>query len=185
IFDPFVLSLAPFTYVGTVKSTSQTEAINYQKITSSFPNVTTVRLKEVLENVRVLLLQIKGAIDVMASITIVSGILVLSGAIAAGHKGRVYDSAVLKIVGATRLDILKAYIFEFIILGVATGAVAIILGSIAAYGIVVGIMELQWTFSFQIPLLTIVAAIILTMSIGMFSIYKAMSVRPAQVLRGV
>lgn len=185
IFDPFVLSLAPFTYVGTVKSTNQTEAINYQKITSSFPNVTTVRLKEVLENVRVLLLQIKGAIDVMASITIVSGILVLSGAIAAGHKGRVYDSAVLKIVGATRLDILKAYIFEFIILGVATGAVAIILGSIAAYGIVVGIMELQWTFSFQIPLLTIVAAIILTMSIGMFSIYKAMSVRPAQVLRGV
>jgi hypothetical protein len=37
----------------------------------------------------------------------------------------------------------------------------------------------------ELPLLTIVAAIILTMSIGMFSIYKAMSVRPAQVLRGV
>ena len=185
IFDPYVLSLAPFTYVGTVKSTNQTEAVNYQKITSSFPNVTTVRLKEVLENVRVLLLQIKGAIDVLASITIVSGILVLSGAIAAGHKGRVYDSAVLKIVGATRLDILKAYVFEFIILGVATGVVAIILGTIAAYGIVVGIMELQWTFSLQIPLYTILSAIILTMSIGMFSIYKAMSVRPAEVLRGV
>lgn len=185
MFDPYVLASAPFTYVGTVKSTAATEAVNYQTITSTFPNVTTVRLKEVLENVQVLLLQIKGAIDVMASITIVSGILVLSGAIAAGHKGRIYDSAVLKVVGATRMDILKAYIFEFIILGVATGVVAIILGTIAAYGIVVGIMELEWTFSLQIPLLTVVAAIIITMSIGMFSIYKAMSVRPAQVLRGI
>lgn len=185
MFDPYVLSGAPFTYVGTVKSTEPNEAVNYQSITRTFPNVTTVRLKEVLENVQLLLLQIKGAIDVMASITIVSGILVLSGAIAAGHKGRIYDSAVLKVVGATRMDILKAYIFEFIILGVATGVVAIVLGSIAAYGIVVGIMELEWTFSLQIPLLTVCAAILITMSIGMFSIWKAMSVRPAQVLRGI
>lgn len=185
MFDPFMLSDAPFTYVGTLKSTAMRELANYQEITRNYPNVTTVRLKEVLENVEVLLLQIKGAIDVMASITIVSGVLVLSGAIAAGHKGRIYDSAVLKVVGATRMDILKAYIFEFIILGVATGFVAIILGTIAAYGIVVGIMEMQWTFSLQIPLLTVFASIIITMSIGMFSIYKAMSVRPAQVLRGI
>ncbi len=184
MFDPNVLSGAPFTYVGTIKSTDDQEAANYQAITRTYPNVTTVRLKEVLENVQVLLEQIRGAIDVMASITIVAGVLVLSGAIAAGHKGRIYDSAVLKVVGATRKDILKAYVFEFIILGVATGIVAIILGSVAAYGIVVGIMEMQWTFSLDIPLLTVIAAIFITMSIGMFSIYKAMSVRPAQVLRG-
>lgn len=185
MFDPNMLSDAPYTYVGTLKSTPEREAANYQAITRNYPNVTTVRLKEVLENVQVLLLQIKGAIDVMASITIVAGILVLSGAIAAGHKGRVYDSAVLKVVGATRMDILKAYIFEFIILGVATGFVAILLGTVAAYGIVVGIMELEWTFSLQIPLITVFAAIVMTMSIGMFSIWKAMSVRPAQVLRGI
>jgi putative ABC transport system permease protein len=185
MFDPNMLSDAPYTYVGTLKSTPELETINYQAITRTYPNVTTVRLKEVLENVQFLLLQIKGAIDVMASITIVSGILVLSGAIAAGHKGRVYDSAVLKVVGATRMDILKAYIFEFVILGVATGVVAILLGTVAAYGIVVGIMELEWTFSLQIPLITVVAANFITMSIGMFSIWKAMSVRPVQVLRGI
>ena len=67
----------------------------------------------------------------------------------------------------------------------ATGVVAILLGTVAAYGIVVGIMELEWTFSLQIPLITVVAAIFMTMSIGMFSIWKAMSVRPAQVLRGI
>lgn len=185
MFDPYVLSGAPFTYVGTIKSTDEHEANNYRTITRTYPNVTTVRLKEVLENVQILLEQIKGAIDVMASITIVAGILVLSGAIAAGHKGRIYDSAVLKVVGATRMDILKAYIFEFVILGIATGIVAILLGSVAAYGITVGIMQMQWAFSMNIPLLTVVSAIIITMSIGMFSIYKAMSVRPAQVLRGV
>ena len=185
MFDPNMLSDAPYTYVGTLKSTPELETTNYQAITRTYPNVTTVRLKEVLENVQFLLLQIKGAIDVMASITIVSGILVLSGAIAAGHKGRVYDSAVLKVVGATRMDILKAYIFEFVILGVATGVVAILLGTVAAYGIVVGIMELEWTFSLQIPLITVVAANFITMSIGMFSIWKAMSVRPVQVLRGI
>ncbi len=183
MFDPNLLSEAPFTYVGTLKTSAETEASTYQAITRNFPNVTTVRLKEVLDNVQVLLLEIKAAIDVMASITIIAGVLVLSGAIAAGHKGRLYDSAVLKVVGATRMDILKAYIFEFIILGIATGLVAIVLGSIAAYGIVVGLMEMQWSFALNIPVLTVSGSILLTMAIGMFSIWKAMSVRPAQVLR--
>ena len=44
------------------------------------------------------------------------------------------------------MDIIKAYVFEFIILGVATGFVAIILGTVASYGIIVGIMEMDWTF---------------------------------------
>ena len=59
--------------------------------------------------------KIATAIDFMAAITIMSGILVLAGAISAGHRTRIYDAAVLKIVGATRLDILKAYIIEFIL----------------------------------------------------------------------
>ncbi len=140
-------------------------------------------MKEVLEKARTLLGKISGAIDVMAAITIISGVLVLAGAIAAGHKSRIYDAAVLKVVGATRWDILKAYVIEFILLGILTGAVAILLGSLAAYVVITRVMEMPWQLPFDIPLVTVSGSILVTLVFGMVSIWLAMSVRPTHILR--
>ncbi len=181
--DPNTLKDAPFTYVATAKTRPTQEAAIYRELYQKFPGASIVRMKEVLENALTLLGKISGAIDVMAAITIISGVLVLAGAIAAGHKSRIYDAAVLKVVGATRWDILKAYVIEFILLGILTGAVAILLGSLAAYVVITRVMEMPWQLPFDIPLITVSGSILATLVLGMVSIWLAMSVRPTHILR--
>ncbi|MBL4802751.1 MAG: FtsX-like permease family protein [Emcibacter sp.] len=181
--DPNSLKDAPYTYVATAKTSAKYEAVIYRELYQNFPGISVVRMKEVLDNALALLGKISNAIDVMAAITIISGIIVLAGAIAAGHKARIYDAAVLKVVGATRQDILKTYVIEFILLGLLTGVVAIALGTFAAYLVITNLMEMSWELPFRIPIATVTGSITVTLIFGMVSIWLAMSVRPAQILR--
>ena len=181
--DPNSLKNAPYTYVATAKTTPDTEAVIYRELYQKFPGISIVRMKEILENALGLLSKISNAIDVMAAITILSGVLVLAGAIAAGHRARIYDAAVLKVVGATRKDILKTYVIEFILLGLVTGMIAIGLGTLGAYLVISNLMGMSWQLPFHIPLGTVTGSISVTLMFGMVSIWLAMSVRPARILR--
>ncbi len=183
MFDPNSLKGAPFTYVATAKATPSEEDAIYRELTRKFPGVSVIRMKEVLQNANDLLGKISGAIDVMAAITILSGVIVLAGAIAAGHRRRIYDAAVLKVVGATRWDILKAYVIEFILLGALTGTIAIVLGAVSAYCVITYLMEMSWQLPFAIPVTTVAGSAAVTLLFGMASIWLAMSARPSQVLR--
>ncbi|WP_339861271.1 ABC transporter permease [Paremcibacter congregatus] len=183
IVDPNTLANAPFTYVGTAKTVADQEPEIYRELTGRFPSVSLIRTKDVLGSALEIMAKIATAIDFMAAITIMSGILVLAGAISAGHRTRIYDAAVLKIVGATRLDILKAYIIEFILLGLLTGGIAILLGTVAAYSVIVFVMEMTWLLPVYIPVNTVGVSILATLAFGIVSIWLAMSARPAQVLR--
>ena len=58
--------------------------------------------------------------------------LVLGGALAAGHRHRVYDAVILKTLGATRRRLLAAYALEYLLLGVATALFGVAAGSAAA-----------------------------------------------------
>ncbi len=91
----------------------------------------------------------------------------------------------LKVVGATRRDILKAYLLEFLCLGSVTGLIALGLGALAAYGIVSGLMQMSWQFSLTVPVLTITLGILFTLLAGMTSIWLALAIRPARLLRNV
>ena len=83
----------------------------------SYPMVTAVRVKEALEAIATivgnLLLAIRGA----SAITLLSAALVLGGALAAGHRHRVYDAVILKTLGATRARLIGAYTLEYLLLG--------------------------------------------------------------------
>ena len=181
--DPNTLKSAPYTYVATANTLTRDEPTIYKELTKKFPGISVVRMTDMLNNALALLAKISGAIDVMAAITIISGIVVLAGAIASGHKSRIYDAAVLKVVGATRYDILKAYLIEFILLGTLTGVIAIILGSLAAYSVIKFVMEMSWQLPLDIPVSTVSASVLVTLAFGMVSIWLAMSARPAHVLR--
>ncbi len=57
-----------------------------------------------------------------ASVTLVASMLVLAGALAAGHHARVYDAVILKTLGATRPRLVLAYGLEYVILGLTPPA---------------------------------------------------------------
>lgn len=185
IFAPGLLEAAPHTYMATVEADGVVEETTYVRVTDAFPGVTAIRMKEVLTSLNDLLMQIGTAIRITALVSILTGILVLAGAMAAGYSARAYDSVVLKVLGATRSNILKAYVLEYVILGGITGLIALGLGSTAAYFVVVGLFESEWVWP-PLPMVTVLGfAIVLTVVFGLLTTWRVLSLRPYRLLGGL
>ncbi|MFX5937535.1 FtsX-like permease family protein, partial [Acinetobacter baumannii] len=89
-------------------------------VAGQFPSVTTVRVKDALEAVGQLATQIATAIRGASVVTLIASILVLAGALAAGHRARVYDAVILKTLGASRAMLVGTYAMEYAVLGTIT-----------------------------------------------------------------
>ena len=108
--------------------------------------VTAVRVKDALDAVGSLVANLVLAIRGASAITLIVATLVLGGALAAGHRHRIYDAVILKTLGATRLRLLTAYGIEYLVIGVATAVFGVISGSLAAWLIVAELMHLSFVW---------------------------------------
>lgn len=183
MFSPGVIEAAPQTHLATVRASPEATSAVERAVTDRFANITAVRVGDVLETISGFLDGIGAAIRFAAGITILAGMLVLAGAIAAGHSRRVYDSVVLKVLGATRRDILAAYLAEYGLLGLATAAIAGALGTAAAWAVVRHVMHIDWVF---LPWEAAGAAVIstlVTLALGFVGAWRALGRKAAPLLR--
>ena len=102
ILSPGLIDKAPHSFLATVRVDPQDEEPMYRAVTDKFPSVSTVRVKDAIAQVNGLLQQLSEGVRAASLLTILAGLLVLAGAIAAGQRARLYDSTVLKVLGATR-----------------------------------------------------------------------------------
>ena len=183
MFSPGVIENAPQTHLATVRAVDGLDRKIERAVTDQFPNITAIRVKDVLQTVNQFLERVGLAVRMTAAVTIVAGILVLAGAVAAGHSRRVYESVVLKVLGATRRDVVRAFLVEFGILGLATAAVASVLGSIAAWAVITQVMRVEWVFLPSVVAATVVVATLITLGFGMVGTWRAMGHKAAPHLR--
>src|SRR6185437_2446522 len=113
---------------------------------STYPMITTVRVKEALEAFGAIIANLLLAIRGASAITLVAAALVLGGALAAGHRHRVYDAVILKTLGATRARLIGAYAIEYLLLGSATALFGVLSGSLAGWLIVSQLMHLGFSW---------------------------------------
>jgi len=118
-----------------------------------------------------------------ASLTLVASILVLAGALAAGHAGRIYDAVILKTLGATRARLVAAYALEYLILGVATALFACIVGTVAAWAVLTRVMDVPFAPLPEVAIGAAAAALAVTVALGLAGTWRILAQRPAPVLR--
>jgi putative ABC transport system permease protein len=184
IFAPGALDDAPHTYMASMNVKDQADENRaHRTLTDAFPNVTAIRMKDVLETVNRMLSEIGAAVRGTAAIAILAGILVLAGALAAGHRHRVYDSVILKVLGAVRQEILLAYILEYMALGLITGFVALGIGTLSGYLIITSVMGMDYEFLPITMMQTVLGAVGATVFFGLLGTWKALGTKPVEVLR--
>jgi putative ABC transport system permease protein len=155
----------------------------YNKVTDAYPNISTVRVKDAIAQVDTLLQQLAAGIRAASLVTILAGLLVLAGTIAAGARTRLYDATVLKVVGATRLQIALVYIAEYGVLGLATGIIALGAGSLAALIAARQILNISFVFDASAALITVLGGGAATLLFGLLGALTALRARPAARLR--
>lgn len=182
-FAPGTLEGAPATYVSTVVLDESDEEAMQSAIAREFPNVTVVRVREALAAAEDLLGTVSLAVRASAALALIAGILVLSGGIAAARKRHIYDAVVLKVLGASRGRIMKSFLLEYGLLGAITVLIASALGTLAAWSVIVFIMDMPWKFSAGAIASVATLCLTITVAAGFFGTSRALAQKPAQHLR--
>lgn len=187
VFSPNTLRGAPHSLAATItmKRAGASEAGMTRALLSAFPSVSIVAVSEVVAQVTLLLGQMATAIVLAGSVAILAGIAVLIGAIAASRQARAYDGVILKTLGATRWQILGSQAIEYALLAAILALVALSLGLIAAWFVIVQIFDFAWAPDWMLVLATLGAGALLTLGIGLVGSIPLMSVRPARALRAL
>ena len=183
LFAPGTLESAPHTYMATVDVPPAQEPAVFARIARAFPSVATVRMSSVFSQLGALLTQIGTAVRGMASVTLLSGMLVLIGAVVAGRQARSYDSVILKVLGATRRQVLAVMVCEYALLGLATALVAMTLGLAGGWFVTTQILEFEWQLPLGLLAATVALGTVATIGFGLAGAWSVLSARPNAALR--
>ncbi|WP_460275228.1 ABC transporter permease [Celeribacter sp. ULVN23_4] len=181
--NPVALAGAPHTWIATIYASPEAEAPLIRDLAKSYPNITTIRVRDAIDRVVSILQSIAAATTLGATATLITGAVVLIGAAAAGEERRRYEAAVLKTLGAARARILASFALRALILGLGAGVVALLTGTLGAWAVMHFVMETEFVFSLSSALLIVLGGIAMTMLTSLLFSWRAMKARPARVLR--
>ncbi|MEE8394089.1 MAG: FtsX-like permease family protein, partial [Rhodospirillales bacterium] len=183
IFAPGALEGSPHTYIAAVQASRASEENVEKAVTETFKNISAIRVREALEAAARILEGIGVAVRATSMIAILSGALVLGGAIAAGQRLRIHDCVVFKVLGATRPVILQSLVIEFCVLGIATGLTAAAIGTTIAWAVIRFLMHAPWIFLPGVVAATLIACLALTIVAGFAGTWRALGEKASVHLR--
>jgi putative ABC transport system permease protein len=183
VASPGLLEHAPHTHIATVRAAADRQGDLLRIVTDAFPNVSGIRIADVLQAVADLLGQIGTALAATGSLTLASGALVLAGAVAAGQRRRVQEAVILKSLGATRAQIRAAWLVEFGILGVTAGLLACVVGTAASWAVVRFVMHADWAFLPGTLAATVAGCVALLLAFGYAGTAAALRAKAGPLLR--
>lgn len=183
VFSPNTLQSAPHSLTATVTLPPEHEDSVSRSLLEAFPGISIIAVGEVIDQIGDILEQMSGAIVASASITVLAGTAVLAGAIAASHQARAYDSVILKTLGASRAQVLGAQIVEYALLAAALALIALVLGTLAAWFVIVQVFEFDWAPDWRVIGATLAGGSLLTLAIGLAGSLPLLSASPARALR--
>lgn len=183
ILSPGALDGAPLTYVATARVPPEEEVSLQQAIVAAFPNVTAINVGDMLESFAKVLDRLSLAIRAVALFCVVSGGLVMAASLAATRYRRLYESVILKALGASRGLLARSFAVEYAVLGAMGGVLGSGLASALSWAVLTTLFDLSWSLQLKILLAGIGATVALTMIVGFLSTFRILGQPPLTVLR--
>jgi putative ABC transport system permease protein len=183
VLDPAALAGAPSTHIATVYATPETEAGLLRAEAEAYPNITAVGVRAAIDRAAAALDEVAAATRWAAAATLLTGLAVLIGAAAAGERARVFEAAVLKTLGASRLQILASFALRSALIGAAAGLVAVAAGAAAGWWVTTFVMDAAYRFEPVTALAVVAGGALLSLLAGLAFALPPLSARPAPVLR--
>lgn len=184
ILDPAAMAGAPHTHIATVHATPDAEAPLLRRIGGAFPNVTAIGVRDAVTLVSDGLAELAAATRWGAGVVLLTGLVVLIGAAAAGERARAYEAAVLKTLGASRGRILASFALRAGLIGAGAGVISVAYGAAASWGVMTQVMQSDFTFDPTSALIVVIGGAAASLLAGLGFALRSLSIRPARVLRG-
>ena len=184
VFPEGVLESAPRMNVLLSRTSSDEQSARVQRrLVQKYPNVSAIDLSLVLSTVKDLFGRLSYVIRFMALFSIVTGLIVLAGAVVVSRYQRAEESVLLKTLGASRRTVLQIMTVEYLFLGVFAAATGILLALVAAWSLSYFVFEGPFVVAPWALLATFVVVVLLTIGIGLFNSRGLYDRPPMDVLR--
>ena len=183
VYDPATLAAAPYSFMATVTPPAARRAGFTARFSHAFPTATVIDTGEVLADVGRLAGQLGVAVKVAAMAAILAGIAVLIGTLAAQARQRLADNVILKLLGATRRQLMAAAAIEYAALGLILALLALALAALAGWLVVRHLLDLHWAPDWGHALLVVSAGAVLTCGLGLTGSWRALGAGVRQILR--
>jgi putative ABC transport system permease protein len=186
VFRPGTFDSAPHTYIASVRGPDEAASRTRMQglISGQYPNVSVIDLREVLRTVEEVVNNVTMAVTVVGGLVLLSGSLILIGAVSMTKFRRVYEAAILKTLGASSRLITLMLLLEYGVLGAIAGTVGALGAVVLSWAVATYALELTtWEAA---PLLTvtgIVATAVFVAIVGVVASYDVLRHKPLSTLR--
>jgi len=185
VFRPGVLDRAPHASIAFFRGPADAAARGRLQadLVAVAPNVSVIDGREILQTIKTVVDNVTLAVTVVGSLVVLSGLLILIGAVAMTKFRRIYEAAIFKTLGATRRVITTVLLLEYGLLGALAGLV----GSLGAIGLTWGISRFALEIPFRaLPLLSVggvVVTAVLVAVVGIVASWDVLQRKPLATLR--
>ncbi|MEQ1585024.1 MAG: FtsX-like permease family protein [Cyclobacteriaceae bacterium] len=184
VFPTGVLENAPQIWVAATRVNKPENAVQFQQeLVFGFPNVSLIDLRLILSTVDELFSKVGLVVRFLALFSIVTGLVVLAGAVMNSKFARIKENVLLRTIGARTSQIMKITLIEYGYVGIFSAITGMALSLGGGWLLTKFFFEVE--FSVNVLELAIISAgvIILTVFIGWWNSREVISTPPLQVLR--
>ncbi len=184
VFPKGVLEQAPQFFVLISRIEDKQIAAEFQReLVTTFPNVSLIDLNIILETLDEIFNKIAFVIRFMALFSILTGMLVLSGAVINSKYARLKENVLLRTIGALQKQISGMTLVEYGYLGLFSGLAGSILALIGSWALAKFFFDTLFFPDFTILALIWISISLLTMAIGWYNSRSILKSSPLEVLR--
>lgn len=186
VFSPNTLADAPHNVAATVTFADGVVPPGLlRQLAVAFPSSSVIEVGPILSEARAILDQVSLAILAAASVAVLAGVAVLLGAIAAARAARIYDTVILRVLGASRGQLLGLQFAEFGLLAAVLAGVALALGSGLAWLVITQLFEFDWLPDWPRILAVLGAGLALVLVFAFIASLPVLRAKPAAALRSL
>ena len=162
---------------------NQDNALNL--LLQKFPNFTVIDVASIMNQVRDIMQKMSLAIGFVFIFCIVAGLVVLYAALVATREARIRESAMLRVLGASKAQAALAMLTEFACIGAVAATVAIIVASSLAYYLSRFVLDIPYAFNISLALTALLTALVLVPLAAWWAIRAYLNVPPKQLLNSI
>ncbi len=183
VVEPGVLDEAPRFRIASARLAEDAEMPVQDRLAAAYPNVTMLRIREMLEKVVAILAQVGLGVRLLGAFTVLAGIAILAGAVSAGAVRRGRQVALYKTLGMTRAQVMVVFAVEYAMVGLVAGAIGTVGGVALAWMVTHFGFEIAWAWTPASYAAAVGTAVALSVVAGLAASARALAVRPLAVLR--
>jgi putative ABC transport system permease protein len=184
LFPAGVLEKAPQIFVTVTRTATEAQSAQIQQqVVQSYPNVSAIDVRRILATIQSFLDKISFAIQFMALLSIITGLIVLASSVVVSRFQRIKESVLLRTLGAVKRQIITITAVEYLFLGILSALSGLTLSIAATWGLGYFYFDIAFTPNLLVVGMILGGTTLLTLLTGLLGNNEVYKKTPLEILR--